>query len=156
MKTIRPLLSLFSFFVLFWLNACGSAAPDLIPLEVEVVDDPTACEESGYCTHPPEECPEGHPKGSECFTEPPPNPELVDDIFKGQHGEWYRLSAIGAIDAQTTNLALDFDGDGLNNDDEAMANMWVADYPRVSTNVAPPVTISPPAKTPTLFVFMVS
>lgn len=47
----------------------------------------------------------------------------------------------GTVDPVGTSLNEDFDGDGIANDKETNSNIWVADYPEIETEIAPPVTM---------------
>ena len=47
----------------------------------------------------------------------------------------------GAVDPVGTQLKTDFDGDGIANEEETSSNIWVADYPEMSTDIAPPITM---------------
>ena len=81
------------------------------------------------------------PEGDDPAGDPEEGPP-VDDLFKLAPNEWTPLRSVGgAIDPVGTTLPNDFDGDGLANDKETTTNIWVADYPVIETNVAPPVTM---------------
>lgn len=57
-------------------------------------------------------------------------------------GQWVPANkAGGTIDPVGTSLNEDFDGDGITNDKETNTNIWVADYPVIETEIAPPVTM---------------
>ncbi|MDY6968066.1 MAG: LIC12048 family lipoprotein [Spirochaetota bacterium] len=81
------------------------------------------------------------PEGDDPAGDPEEGPP-VDDLFKLAPNEWTPLRSVGgAVDPVGTTLPDDFDGDGLANDKETTTNIWVADYPVIETNVAPPVTM---------------
>lgn len=63
-------------------------------------------------------------------------------LFTFNPGQWttFRVAG-GAIDPVGTTLAQDFDGDGIDNTKERTSNIWVADYPVIETEIAPPVTM---------------
>lgn len=66
----------------------------------------------------------------------------LNPLFSYTAGTWLSMKAIGgAIDPVGTSLAQDFDGDGIRNDLETTSNIWVADYPVIESQVAPPVTM---------------
>ena len=53
------------------------------------------------------------------------------------------LSSVGGIvDPVGTTLEDDFDGDGIDNDNETTSNVWVADYPVIETSIATPVVMN--------------
>ena len=69
-------------------------------------------------------------------------PIPIHPMFDNGVGTWQSLfSFAGAIDPVGTILSEDFDGDGINNDDETTTNIWVADYPVIETHIAAPVTL---------------
>lgn len=79
---------------------------------------------------------------------PPVNPDgtdpdvVVNDLFKLNPGKRVKLSALnGSIDPVGTNIANDFDGDGIENSKETTSNIWVSDYPEIEVCVVPPVTM---------------
>ena len=66
----------------------------------------------------------------------------IHSLFTRPPGTWVSMAAMGgAVDPVGTNLAQDFDGDGLLNANETTTNPWVADYPMVEASIAPPVTM---------------
>jgi len=62
---------------------------------------------------------------------------------KSTTSEWIPLSRYaGAIDPVGTDITKDFDGDGIPNDKEDTGNIWVANYPVISTYISYPVTMN--------------
>ncbi|MGJ4789893.1 LIC12048 family lipoprotein [Leptospira koniambonensis] len=70
-------------------------------------------------------------------------PEIpINDLFSVPPGTKVKASALmGAIDPTGTTIVNDFDGDGILNQHETTTNVWVADYPMVDSQIAPPVTM---------------
>jgi len=62
-------------------------------------------------------------------------------LFSLKPGESISYKALGAIDPVGTSLINDYDGDGITNENETVTNIWIADYPRISISIAPPVTM---------------
>lgn len=66
----------------------------------------------------------------------------LHSLFSNAPGTLVPLFSIGGtIDPVGTTLIEDFDGDGINNNDETTTNIWVADYPVLEAYVAAPVTM---------------
>nr|WP_281275502.1 LIC12048 family lipoprotein [Leptospira sarikeiensis] len=66
----------------------------------------------------------------------------VDELFNSPPGAKVKISSLGgAIDPTGTSITNDFDGDGILNSDETTTNVWVSDYPKVETIIAPPITM---------------
>lgn len=71
-----------------------------------------------------------------------PNPGTPHSLFSLTPGKWYSFNVLGGvIDPVGTTLEQDFDGDGINNGNERTSNIWVADYPVIESEIAPPVTM---------------
>lgn len=64
-------------------------------------------------------------------------------LFSGQLGRPVSAARLGAIDPDPTGLTIitDMDGDGLPDDQEFTTNKYVADYPRIVTRIALPITM---------------
>ena len=56
-------------------------------------------------------------------------------------GQVEALSSFGIVDPVGTTLIQDFDGDALPNNKESLSNYWVAEYPVIDSQVAPPITM---------------
>jgi hypothetical protein len=56
-------------------------------------------------------------------------------------GQVAALSSFGIVDPVGTTLAQDLDGDAIPNNQESLSNYWVAEYPVIDTQVAPPITM---------------
>jgi len=56
-------------------------------------------------------------------------------------GQVAALSSFGIVDPVGTTLLQDFDGDAIPNNKESISNYWVAEYPVVDAQVAPPITM---------------
>lgn len=70
------------------------------------------------------------------------NPGTPHHLFNLPPGQWTSFRALGGvIDSVGTTLEQDFDGDGINNDRETTGNIWIADYPVIESQIAPPVTL---------------
>ncbi len=92
-----------------------------------------ACGDGEHLSVEPVETPEG--AGEDV-------PGEEHDLFRLKPGERVLLSSLGgAVDPVGTTIVQDFDGDGIANDRETTSNAWVADYPVVETDIAPPVTM---------------
>jgi len=114
---------LFAFTTIFLINCTGRGNVDLskaTPLTAEPVKTPPTG---------------GVPGSSGDNTQ-------YNGLFNLQPGQWVSFKALGGVvDPVGTVLAQDFDGDGIANDKETTSNMWVADYPVVEAEIAPPVTL---------------
>jgi len=71
-----------------------------------------------------------------------PNPGTPHGLFSLPPGKWTSFQVLGGvIDPVGTVIEQDFDGDGINNTKETTSNIWVADYPVIESQIAPPVTM---------------
>lgn len=72
----------------------------------------------------------------------PNGPVATHSLFNLSPGQWTSFQVLGGvIDPVGTVIEQDFDGDGINNNKESTSNIWVADYPVIESQIAPPVTM---------------
>lgn len=72
----------------------------------------------------------------------PNGPVATHSLFNLSPGQWTSFQVLGGvIDPVGTVIEQDFDGDGINNSLEKTSNIWVADYPVIESQIAPPVTM---------------
>ena len=112
---------LLSLFALFSLH-CGQD-PEPIHLKAEKVDTPSVDKGDGSAS---------------------PDKDTIHPLFATtpEKAKWVSMQKFGgAIDPVGTTLQADFDGDGLANSAETTGNIWVADYPELSADIAPPITM---------------
>jgi hypothetical protein len=64
-------------------------------------------------------------------------------LFSGSPGIPVQQNSLQSVpdDATGFDISSDYDGDGIPNNREVVTNPYVADYPRIVTRVAPPVTM---------------
>ncbi len=97
----------------FFLSAgCAGSGTELV---AEYVDEPSQPEETGdeYEAH---------------------------ELFEGGPGNTVSAASyLDTSDCVNTNIAEDFDGDGIRNVNETATNMWAADYPVIEAGISVPV-----------------
>ena len=86
----------------------------------------------------------GNPQASANVLDPCADRDANTCLFDKTPAEsgWRSIQKFGgAVDPVGTQLKTDFDGDGIENAKETSTNIWVADYPEMSTEIAPPITM---------------
>ena len=82
-------------------------------------------------------------EGGEDFQDIPGQAEGIHPMFTGTPGVPVSRNSMGSVDPDPAgyNASTDYDGDGIPNAEEVITNSFVADYPRIVTRIAAPITM---------------
>jgi len=126
------------------LTGCGSGSGggSGAPLQIEEID-PADIPGTGGTADSGGTSGSGETGGSVSQDVPSTSDDSLHPLFQGKLGVPISMTSLGIIDPDPTGLTVcnDYDGDGILNEEEIMSNEFIADYPRIVTRIAPPITM---------------